>query len=192
MFIHLRPALVLLVFFTLLTGVAYPLAFTGVAQVVMPGSAGGSVVTREGAVVGSQLIGQRFTSDKYFHGRPSAAGADGYDASASSGSNLGPLSKKLIDRVTSDVSALRAGGAAVIPVDAVTASGSGLDPHISVAFAELQVDRVARARGLSPGTVKTVLARHIELPLFGIFGEARVNFLDLNLDLDAQPNPPVG
>jgi len=192
MFNHVRPALVMMAFFTVLTGVAYPLAITGVAHVVMPGTAGGSAVVKEGVVVGSRLVGQRFISDKYFHGRPSAAGADGYDATASSGSNLGPLSKKLVDRVSADVAALRAAGAATVPADAVTTSASGLDPDISVAFAELQVDRVAKARGLTPDLVRTILARHIELPLLGIFGEPRVNVLELNLDLDAQPNPPVG
>ncbi|MDO9382655.1 MAG: potassium-transporting ATPase subunit KdpC [Hyphomicrobiaceae bacterium] len=192
MLTHLRPAFVIMAFFTLLTGLGYPLLFTALAQVILPGKAGGSVITKDGAVVGSRLIGQRFTSDKYFHGRPSAAGADGYDASASSGSNLGPLSKKLTDRVAADVAALQAAGARGIPADAVTTSASGLDPHISATFAGLQVDRIAKARGLTPDTVQTILARHIETPFFGVFGEMRVNVLELNLDLDAQSNPPVG
>ncbi len=192
MFTHLRPALVIMAFFTLLTGLAYPLLFTGLAQAILPGRAGGSVIGKDGVVVGSHLIGQRFTADKYFRGRPSAAGADGYDASASSGSNLGPLSKKLVDRVSADVATLREGGATAIPADAVTTSASGLDPHISVAYARLQVERVAKARGLPDDTVSAVLARHVETPVLGIFGEPRVNVLELNLDLDALPNPPVG
>lgn len=192
MLTHLRPAFVIMAFLTLLTGLAYPLLFAGAAHVVLPSRAGGSVITKDGVVVGSHLVGQRFTSDKYFHGRPSAAGADGYDASASSGSNLGPLSKKLADRVTADVATLQAAGAAAIPADAVTTSASGLDPHISVAFAGLQVDRVAQARGLPAETVRAVLARHIETPFLDIFGEERVNVLELNLALDAQLNPPVG
>jgi K+-transporting ATPase ATPase C chain len=192
MITHLRPAIVIMAFFTLVTGLAYPLAFTGVAQVMLPGRAGGSVITKDGVVLGSRLIGQRFTSDQYFHGRPSAAGTDGYDASASSGSNLGPLSKKLSHRVAADVATLQAAGASAIPADAVTASASGLDPHISVAFAGLQVDRVAKARGLPAETVRAILARHIDTPFLGIFGEERVNVLELNLALDAQHNPPVG
>ena len=192
MIAHLRPAIVIMAFFTLLTGLAYPLLFAGAAHFVLPGRAGGSVITKDGVVVGSRLIGQRFTSDQYFHGRPSAAGTDGYDASASSGSNLGPLSRKLIDRVAADVATLQAAGASAIPADAVTASASGLDPHISAAFAGLQSDRVAKARGLPAETVRAILARHIDTPFLGIFGEERVNVLELNLALDAQHNPPVG
>lgn len=192
MFTHLRPAVVMMAFFTLLTGLIYPLAITGFAHVVLPSQAGGSVIVKDGVVAGSALIGQRFTSDKYFHGRPSAAGTDGYDASASSGSNLGPLSKKLADRVAADVATLKAAGATSIPADAVTASASGLDPHISVDFAGLQVERIAKARGLPVDAVQTVLARHIDRPFLGTFGEPRVNVLELNLDLDALPNPPVG
>jgi K+-transporting ATPase ATPase C chain len=192
MLIHLRPTVIILAFFTLLTGLAYPLLFIGFAHAVLPAAAGGSVIVKDGVVVGSRLIGQRFTSDKYFHGRPSAAGADGYDASASSGSNLGPLSKTLADRVAADVATLKAAGATIIPADAVTTSASGLDPHISVTFAELQVDRIARARGLPPDTVKAILKRHIKDPFLGIFGEPRINVLELNLDLDAAVNPSVG
>lgn len=192
MFTHLRPAVVMMAFFTLLTGLIYPLAITGFAHVVLPSQAGGSVIVKDGVVAGSALIGQRFTTEKYFHGRPSAAGTDGYDASASSGSNLGPLSKKLADRVAADVATLKAAGATSIPADAVTASASGLDPHISVDFAGLQVERIAKARGLPVDAVQTVLARHIDRPFLGIFGEPRVNVLELNLDLDALPNPPVG
>lgn len=189
---HLRPAIVTLSVFTLLTGFAYPFAVTGFASVVLPYQAGGSVIVRDGAVVGSHLIGQGFTSDRYFHGRPSAAGADGYDASASSGSNLGPLSKKLHERVAADIAKLNATGDGGVPADAVTASASGLDPHISVVFAELQVARVAQARGQPAETIRTVLARHVDLPFLGLFGEPRVNVLELNLDLDALPPTPVG
>lgn len=193
MLTHLRPAFVMMALFTLLTGLIYPLAFAGIAQVVLPHAAGGSVIFKDGTVVGSRLIGQRFASDKYFRGRPSAAGADGYDASASSGSNLGPLSKKLVDRVTADVATLRGDGAATaVPGDAVTTSASGLDPHISPEFASLQIDRIAKARGQTPEAVRAVLARHVELPTLGVFGEPRVNVLELNLDLDAMPNSPVG
>lgn len=192
MFAYLRPALVTMLAFTLLTGLVYPLALTGIANALFPAMANGSAVKRDGVVVGSALIGQRFTADKYFHGRPSAAGADGYDASASSGSNLGPLSTKLMDRVAGDVAALRAGSAKTVPADAVTTSASGLDPHVSPAYAELQVARVARARGLAPEAVRAILARQTERPLWGVFGEPRVNVLQLNLALDAEPAPPVG
>lgn len=192
MLTHLRPAIVVLAIFTLLTGVVYPLALTGFAQIALPGPANGSLVTRDGKVIGSSLIGQRFTSDAYFHGRPSAAGADGYDASASSGSNLGPTSKKLIDRVTADAASIEAAENGTVPADAVTSSASGLDPHISPAFAALQIDRVARARGLTAEQVRHLVAQHTQMPTFGVFGEPRVNVLELNLALDAAPHPPIG
>ena len=182
---HIRPAVVMLLAFTALTGIAYPIAVTGVAQIVARGSANGSILARNGTPVGSVLIGQSFTSDSYFQGRPSAAGEKGYDATASSGSNLGPLSKKLIDRVEGDVAVLRKAGAVVIPADSATASASGLDPHISPAFAALQVDRIAIARKTTPDRVRAVLERHIDPPALGMFGEPRVNVLLLNLALDA-------
>ena len=182
---HFRPALVMLVLFTLLTGIAYPLAMTGVAQLVAPGPANGSLLTRSGVVVGSELIGQSFTSETYFHGRPSAAGDKGYDAASSSGSNLGPLSKKLQGRIAGDTEAVKKDGASLIPADAVTASGSGLDPHISPAYAHLQVARVAAARGLSQERVRQLVEQAMEPATFGIFGEPRLNVLKLNLSLDA-------
>jgi K+-transporting ATPase ATPase C chain len=181
---HLRPAVVLLVIFTALTGLVYPLAMTGLAKALFPAEADGSPIVSGGKVVGSASIGQAFTSERYFHGRPSAAGQSGYDASSSSGSNLGPLSRKLLDRVGGDVSKLRSDGAATIPADAVTASASGLDPHISPAFAEFQVARVAKARAVTPDRVRAIVAQGTEQPFLGIFGEPRVNVLLLNLALD--------
>ncbi len=182
---HLRPALVMLTLFTLLTGVIYPLAVTGIAQLVLPAAANGSLVMRANQVVGSELIGQAFSSDKYFRPRPSAAGEKGYDAVGSSGSNLGPLSKKLIERVESDVAALRKAGATIVPADAVTVSASGLDPHISPAYAALQISRVAVARGLPEARVKALVEAAVERPVLGFLGEPRVNVLRLNLALDA-------
>jgi K+-transporting ATPase ATPase C chain len=181
---HLRPAIVLLLLFTLLTGIAYPLAVTGVAAVLFPKQAAGSLVSKNGVVVGSALLGQSFTSDGYFHPRPSAAGA-GYDGAASSGSNLGPTSRKLVDRVTADIATLRASGATgAIPADAVTASGSGLDPDISPAYALLQVQRVAAARGLAQDAVRSLVEKHTSGRTFGILGEPRINVLLLNMALD--------
>lgn len=178
---HLRPATVILLIFTALTGLAYPLVITGLAQMALPAAANGSIATRQGAVVGSNLIGQLFTSDKYFHGRPSAAG-DGYNAVASSGSNLGPTSQKLLDRIKASVDSI--GASAPVPADAVTASASGLDPHISPQFAGLQIRRVANARGVSEQEVRTIVDRVREQPLLGFIGEPRVNVLKLNLALD--------
>lgn len=185
MFTHIRPALVMVALFTLLTGLAYPLALTGLAQVALPSRANGSVISRGDVVVGSELIAQAFTSERYFRPRPSAAGDKGYDAAGSSGSNLGPLSKKLIDRVSSDVAELRKAGAVTIPADAVTTSASGLDPHISPAFAALQVGRIAAARTASEAQVRDLVAKSTEYPLLGVFGESRINVLRLNLALDA-------
>lgn len=181
----LRPAIVFVVVFTLLTGIVYPLAITGLAQTFFPNQANGSPVLRDGKVVGSALVGQQFSSDRYFHGRPSAAGSAGYDASASSGSNLGPLSVKLLERIKSDADKLRAEGATSIPADAVTASASGLDPHISPAFAAIQIARVAKARGVSVERIESLVAANTEPKDFGIAGVERVNVLRLNLALDA-------
>jgi K+-transporting ATPase ATPase C chain len=183
---HLRPALTLVIAMTALTGLAYPLAINGIAQAVMPDKANGSLIERDGKVIGSPLIGQNFTSDRYFWPRPSATGPDAYNAAASSGSNLGTTSVKLKDRVTADVARLTASGIAQpVPADAVTTSGSGLDPHVSPAFAEAQVARVAQARRLPVTAVASLVAQHIENPDFGVIGEARVNVLGLNLALDA-------
>ena len=181
----LRPAIVFIVAFTLLTGIAYPLTVTGLAQVLYPTEAGGSPVIREGNVVGSALVGQAFASDRYFHGRPSAAGPTGYDASASSGSNLGPLSAKLLERINGAADKLRADGATSIPADAVTASASGLDPDISPAFAALQIARGAKARGVAAERIEAVVAANTEPKDFGFASETRVNVLRLNLALDA-------
>jgi potassium-transporting ATPase KdpC subunit len=188
-----RPALVLLVLLTILTGVAYPLALTGLAQVVAPRQAGGSLIVRDGTVVGSALIGQSFTSDRWFHGRPSATTAPDpadpgktidapYNAASSSGSNLGPSAKALKDAVADRAAAL---GVTPAPADLVTASGSGLDPHVSPDGALVQVARVAAARGLPEAEVKALVERHVEERELGVLGEPRVNVLALDLALDA-------
>jgi K+-transporting ATPase ATPase C chain len=187
MFAQLRTAGLMIVVFTVLVGVMYPLAMTGVARVAFPRQADGSLVTRNGQVVGSILIGQSFTDPRYFHGRPSAAGA-GYDAMASGGSNLGPTSQALLDRVSLAVKQIRLENdlpdSAPIPIDLVTASASGLDPDISPASAMLHVPRVARARGMSEKEVRRLVDAHIEGRTFGVLGEPRVNVLKLNLALD--------
>lgn len=182
---YLWPAFGVLFALTLVTGFAYPVAVTAIAQVAFPHQANGSLIVVDGRTFGSSLIGQAFGTDRYFWGRPSAAGADGYDASGSAGSQLGPTDQRLIDRITAEVDRLReANGDGPVPVDLVTTSASGLDPDISPAAAEYQVARVAAARGMSEADVRTVVARHTELPLLGFLGQARVNVLLLNLDLD--------
>jgi potassium-transporting ATPase KdpC subunit len=186
---QLRPALVLLVGLTLLTGLAYPLAVTGIARLLFPSQAEGSLVIRDGKVIGSTLIGQAFTSDRNFHPRPSAAGSAGYDAAASSGSNLGPTSAALVERVRGDVERLAQDATGPIPVDLVTASGSGLDPDLSPASALFQVARVAEARGLPAERVKSLVESMVQERTLGLLGEPRVNVLALNLALDALPSP---
>jgi K+-transporting ATPase ATPase C chain len=184
---QLRPALVLLVTFTVITGVVYPLLVTGIAQALFPHQANGSLIVEDGKVVGSELIGQPFDDPKYFWSRPSATSPFPYNAAASSGSNLGPTNPALIKAVQERVDALRAadpGNTAPVPVDLVTASASGLDPHISPAAALYQVRRVARARGMAEDAVQAVVERHTEGRQFGYLGEPRVNVLLLNLALD--------
>lgn len=177
----LRPALVLTALFVLLLGFAYPLAVTGIAQGLFPAQANGSLIREDGRVIGSALIGQTFARDAYFHGRPSAAGKDGYDAAASSGSNLGPTSKALAERVAADLA--KSPGVSV-PPDLVTTSASGLDPHISPEAALFQVKRVAAARRLGESPVRALIAHQTERPLLGFLGEPRVNVLALNRALD--------
>ncbi len=184
----LRPALVLFLVLTLVTGVAYPLVVTGVAQSLFPAEAGGSLILRDGKAVGSALIGQNFSDAKHFWGRPSATGPMPYNAAASGGSNQGPLNPALLDAVKGRIEALRAadpGNTAAVPVDLVTASASGLDPHISPAAARYQVARVARARGLAAPKVQALVDQQTEKPLAGWLGESQVNVLKLNLALEA-------
>jgi K+-transporting ATPase ATPase C chain len=186
----MKKELILAIRFTLVTtlvfGLLYPLGLTGLSKMLFPKQANGSLIEKNGRVVGSKLIGQSFSADKYFHPRPSNAG-NGYDASASSASNLAPTNQALVDRVKSDVAKLQQENPGVpIPADLVTASGSGLDPEISPAAADFQIPRVAKARGMSLAAVKALVASHTQARTWGIFGEPRVNVLELNLDLDSQ------
>ena len=186
--ITLRPALVLFLLLTLLTGFLYPLVITGLAQLLFPGQAAGSILMRDGQAVGSRLIGQSFNDPKYFWSRPSATTPQPYNGAASTGSNYGPLNPALTDAVKQRIVALRSAdpaNTAPVPIDLVTASGSGLDPEISVAGALYQAGRVARTRGLAPERVRALIAAHTEGRLLGVLGEARVKVLELNLALDA-------
>lgn len=183
-----RPAISLFVALTVVTGVAYPLVVTGISQVVFPHQANGSLIEKDGKVVGSELIGQNFSDPKYFWGRPSATSPMPYNGAGSSGSNQGPLNPALTDAVKGRIDALRAAdprNTQPVPVDLVTASASGLDPHISVAAADYQALRIARVRNLPANVVKDLIARHTEGQLLGLLGEARVNVLQMNLALDS-------
>lgn len=183
---NLVTAVLMTIVTTVLFGLAYPLVVTGLAQVIFPENANGQLLTRaDGSLIGSRLLGQSFVSPGYFRSRPSAAGTNGYDASASSGSNYGPMNQKLVDRVKGDVAKLQAENPGKpVPVDLVTTSGSGLDPHISPAAAEFQVPRVARERGISENDLRELVSAHTEGRQFGFLGEPRVNVLELNLALD--------
>jgi K+-transporting ATPase ATPase C chain len=193
---EVRPAIVFIIALTLITGLAYPLAVTGITQVIFPRQAQGSMVERDGKVVGSALVGQEFTGDKYFHGRPSATTAADpadstktipapYNAANSGGSNLGPTNKALVERVQGDVDKLKQENpAAAIPIDLVTTSGSGLDPHISPAAALFQVPRVAKARNMPEDRLRRLVDEHVESRTLGLLGEPRVNVLALNFALD--------
>jgi K+-transporting ATPase ATPase C chain len=187
-----RSALVLFLFFTVLTGLVYPLAITGIAQTAFGNAASGSILVRKGVPIGSSLIGQNFSGAKYFWGRPSATSPQPYAGTASSGSNLGPLNPALIAGIKGRIQALRVadpGNSAPVPVDLVTASGSGLDPEESIAAAQYQVPRIARARGLAEKVVRSLIDSRSEGGIFGLFGEPRINVLALNLALDSLNDP---
>jgi potassium-transporting ATPase KdpC subunit len=186
---EIYPAIMMTVVLTVVLGIIYPVVVTGLAKVIFPGQAAGSLIERDGRTIGSRLIGQAFGGPGYFHSRPSAAGT-GYDATASGGTNLGPTSRKLLEtNIKPAAEALRVENPdSLIPVDLVTASASGLDPHISPAAAEFQVGRVARERGMSTEQVRQLVREHTEGRQFGILGEPRVNVLELNLALDDRPN----
>lgn len=188
---HLRPALTLLGLFSLLCGLAYPLAVTGLAQLAFPVQAAGSLIEQDGRIVGSRLIGQGFSQPGYFHGRPSAAGSGGYDASASSGSNLGPTSQSLRERIAATAAALKAENpAAPVPAELVYSSASGLDPHLSPAAAQFQIPRIAAARHLAPERLQSLIDQHTQARPIGVLGEPVVNVLALNRSLDALPPAP--
>ncbi len=185
----MRKNLIISLLYTAVTavllGIAYPLLMTGLAQLLFHNKANGQLITRNGVIIGSRIIGQPFTGPGYFDGRPSAAGVNGYDATSSGGSNYGPTNSKYIDRVESDVAELQKQNPGMpVPVDLVTASGSGLDPDITTAAAEFQIPRVARERGISQADLQKLIARHIEPRQFGFLGEPHVNVLELNLALD--------
>jgi potassium-transporting ATPase KdpC subunit len=200
---EIRPAIVFVIALTLITGLAYPFAITGLAQLLFPSQAQGSLIEKDGKIVGSSLIGQEFTSDRYFHGRPSATTtpdpndatktvAAPYNAANSGGSNLGPTSKPLIDRIQGDVDKLKAENpSAQVPADLVTTSGSGLDPHVSPEAALFQIPRVAKARNLPENRVRQLVGKNTRPPLMGLLGEPRVNVLELNLDLDRETGGQV-
>ena len=189
---NLVTAILMTIVTTILLGVIYPLAVTGIAQLAFPDKANGQLIKRDGVIVGSRIIGQPFSGPTYFHSRPSAAGPAGYDAAASSASNLGPTSQVLIDRVKTEVEKLSVENPGKpVPVDLVTTSASGLDPHVSPAAAEFQIPRVARERGLSEAEVRQFVSAHTEGRTFGFLGEPRVNVLELNLELDERKPAPA-